>query len=70
MAIVLLITTVAIYAAVTIGQRRVRDRIDASERARFNEELDRLQSFRDEHTVVFLTRDHAPSAPRPSELAA
>ncbi len=70
MAIVLLLTTIAIYAAVMIGQRRVSDRIDASERERFNAELDRLEAFRDEHTVIFLTRDHAPTAPRPSEYAA
>lgn len=67
MAIALLILTIAIYATVTIAQRRVRDRINDSERERFNKELDNLRAFEDENTVILLTSNHAPTGPRPSE---
>ncbi|MGI9579240.1 MAG: hypothetical protein ACR2OH_13655 [Microthrixaceae bacterium] len=70
MAIALIILAVAIYATVIVAHCRVRDRINDSERARFNEQLDQLKAFDDESTVIFLTRNHPPAAPRPSEFAA
>lgn len=69
MAIALLILTIGIYPTVTIAQRRVRDRINEFDRERFHHELDRLKALEDEDTVIFLTRNHAPSGPRPSEFS-